>query len=1122
MTTRSPLFKQLTCGVPGCGRKADRRVSYAISQQIFTNFARHVPIGAGFTNTLRKLFFTSISGACYIHRRNNHEAPSDQAELKQNDNRQSNFSQERDISFYPKTVVRYHDTSAIGVELSDADINNRIVTPELSEIANRTMALEYPILNPSMEIVTLNSANTCQEDVLVLGSKRKNNDEVEGSTFKKVGSVSGSQESKPSQGSNFSDCSDVDIRQDLRSFEKELKNKKLKTVLSTLKELKINVSESTFKVLDKRTFKLHVETLVSDLCRITIELVNMLTLKEDMVSKTRLLEAIAVSFSVQHYPKKCLSEAVLSSIKEYLVLLKSDLSRDGNLVKKLILESVSGQSIRENNLLSQLAEELDVRKATVLNNVDNRIKFETEVKIVPIVSRLQRRSPVGDKFISTKWKLDAYGLYENQLVSDVLKGYHNVKKERCRSKDGSQILVILRQKRVLKVNSIQLFALAKSEINWPFGLRSLLSLRPDWVLLPSSRYMVSCLCEKCQNLTLAIRALKNFLDKAKNGSATQKLFAMNFPIFSSVSTLIDILLHPCDEGSDIHPAKCLMQTCENSEEPCGIKKYDSIFFQMLNKFGTQQIDVFQHEKLQYIKPDGSSGIRYELRKQDVSLDYLVQKIRFTLFQGKEPFLIHQLRKELGKQVRKDLRQHLLPEDIIIYSDFSKELELTNPETLKNEGFGASHKTYQIIPQVYELTVKVPSAPQDLIITNGALSFSKPRYSGGGNIQYYEVHLKEVNTDIWYLYSTIPVKPMTADPVTPDTCLSSLSGCFNLKICARNMAGVGASTEARISLGGQKTFSSLNLTEISESWFDTSYCTFWEEHIFVSDHRDSPKDWKSIRSCIKTSLASIRSYHERQIKRAFHVTDTGGENWGTQALASYSWSLEDFEVLSVWCPTPANHSGQPSDSAGGTFKSFLINEARAGNTRGLNTAEQIVDFCKGQPMFRQSNQAKYLNATLTRRSYYHITAENVEGLTPKNLINKRSVKPLAGVSKWKQAFSVGSPNKLLVREFACCCCYCLDRDFTNCRNLDYVKEPQLITFTFQRCQPRITRASSAANIVLLEPVHNEQFYIVKSDSNEGFDIVKCIAVSQEYFEGLRLEKTADENNLSLFNISGMIL
>ena len=29
----------------------------------------------------------------------------------------------------------------------------------------------------------------------------------------------------------------------------------------------------------------------------------------------------------------------------------------------------------------------------------------------------------------------------------------------------------------------------------------------------------------------------------------------------------------------------------------------------------------------------------------------------------------------------------------------------------------------------------------------------------------------------------------------------------------------------------------------------------------------------------------------------------------QALAMYSWSSEDFGLLSVWCPTPANHSGK---------------------------------------------------------------------------------------------------------------------------------------------------------------------------------------------------------------------
>ena len=46
---------------------------------------------------------------------------------------------------------------------------------------------------------------------------------------------------------------------------------------------------------------------------------------------------------------------------------------------------------------------------------------------------------------------------------------------------------------------------AKAEIQWPFGLRSLLRLRPSWVLLPSARLMLGCLCELCHNLDLQIR-----------------------------------------------------------------------------------------------------------------------------------------------------------------------------------------------------------------------------------------------------------------------------------------------------------------------------------------------------------------------------------------------------------------------------------------------------------------------------------------------------------------------------------------------------------------------------------------------------------------------------------------
>ena len=56
-----------------------------------------------------------------------------------------------------------------------------------------------------------------------------------------------------------------------------------------------------------------------------------------------------------------------------------------------------------------------------------------------------------------------------------------------------------------QVPSISLLGQAKSDIDWPFGLQSLLDLRPSWVLLASSRYLLGCLCEKCHNLTLLVR-----------------------------------------------------------------------------------------------------------------------------------------------------------------------------------------------------------------------------------------------------------------------------------------------------------------------------------------------------------------------------------------------------------------------------------------------------------------------------------------------------------------------------------------------------------------------------------------------------------------------------------------
>ena len=74
------------------------------------------------------------------------------------------------------------------------------------------------------------------------------------------------------------------------------------------------------------------------------------------------------------------------------------------------------------------------------------------------------------------------------------------------------------------------------------------------------------------------------------------------------------------------------------------------------------------------------------------------------------------------------------------------------------------------------------------------------------------------------------------------------------------------------------------------------------------------------------------------------------------------------------------------------------------------------------------QSKYLCARTIWRGYYHITKEMVieDGLS------LRDVARLEGVSSFKQAWSIGSPYKLLVRKETCCCAACLTRNFAACK------------------------------------------------------------------------------------------
>ena len=123
-----------------------------------------------------------------------------------------------------------------------------------------------------------------------------------------------------------------------------------------------------------------------------------------------------------------MGKAVLGSLKDYFEIIKCDLTRNAVVSRKVVLDSITGVTVRENNQLTNLAEFIGVRKPSVLISAKDRFNLESEQKLIPIVNRIQRKSPQGDSFLSTEWKLSAISFYENDAISDILKGHNNVHK----------------------------------------------------------------------------------------------------------------------------------------------------------------------------------------------------------------------------------------------------------------------------------------------------------------------------------------------------------------------------------------------------------------------------------------------------------------------------------------------------------------------------------------------------------------------------------------------------------------------------------------------------------------------------------------------------------------------
>ena len=102
------------------------------------------------------------------------------------------------------------------------------------------------------------------------------------------------------------------------------------------------------------------------------------------------------------------------------------------------------------------------------------------------------------------------------------------------------------------------------------------------------------------------------------------------------------------------------------------------------------MEYFEHVEVTYLKADKkqvkyeitlphdllslthTQGKRWELQKVTATFSEAVEKLSWRVFKGaRETFLIHQLKKLLSTEARKQLRKNLTDFEAIVYSDFSK-------------------------------------------------------------------------------------------------------------------------------------------------------------------------------------------------------------------------------------------------------------------------------------------------------------------------------------------------------------------------------------------------------------------------------------------------------------------
>ena len=253
-------------------------------------------------------------------------------------------------------------------------------------------------------------------------------------------------------------------------------------------------------------------------------------------------------------------------------------------------------------------------------------------------------------------------------------------------------------------------------------MRTLINLRPSWVLLSRDAHYLTCLCDRCVNVQLILRCLTAFVKRVRQYGTPSDIAALvSVDLSSSVSNFISTVLHPKLEHQKWHQPACYSQSCESSDSsPCGSKALWKLFHPLQSMFGTTEIQLSQHLVVTYVKVVWSKGSKMEQVDSIQTIYSIVDLLDQRVFGNYHqlPFIMHKLKMLLGSKMRKDIHQNLTSTDVVCYTDYSKEFEALDNEQCKSSAFGASNVTIQLIGQIFELKV-LPSSPPTMLAFNFA-------------------------------------------------------------------------------------------------------------------------------------------------------------------------------------------------------------------------------------------------------------------------------------------------------------------------------------------------------------------------------------------------------------------